>query len=114
MKAGIVGGSIAGCTAACLLSKEGHDVSVFERSNKALVGRGGGIGTTSTLLEQIRNEKLIRDGFASFKINRMPFVGKSESSEPFGKTAWSMPMNFHVFQWNELWKHLRSNVPDAA
>ena len=46
MKIGIVGGSIAGCSAAILLSKEGYEVTVFERSNKSLVGRGGGIGTT--------------------------------------------------------------------
>jgi len=114
MKIGIVGGSIAGCSAAILLMKEGHDVTVFERSNKALVGRGGGIGTTPSLMEQIREDGLIKGDFAYFQINKMPFVGKSSATEPYGKTAWAMPINFHVFQWNELWKNLRANVPDEC
>jgi len=112
MKIGIVGGSIAGCSAAILLAKEGHDITVFERSSKALVGRGGGIGTTPSLMNEIRKNGLINDDFAYFQINKMPFVGKNSAYEPYGKTAWAMPVNFHVFQWNELWKNLRTNVPD--
>ena len=103
MNIGIVGDSIAGCSAAILLLKDGHEVTVFERSDKTLVCRGGGIGTTPALMEQIRNEGLIKGHFAHFQINKMPFVGKSKSSEPLGKTAWAMPVNFQVFQWNELW-----------
>src|SRR3974390_74160 len=42
MKVGIIGGSIAGCTAAALLHRAGHDVNVFERSESDLVSRGPG------------------------------------------------------------------------
>ncbi|WP_242135288.1 FAD binding domain-containing protein [Aestuariivivens marinum] len=112
MKIGIVGGSIAGCSAAILLHKEGHEVTIFERSSKTLVGRGGGIGTTSSLMEQIKTDGLIKDDFALFQINKMPLVGKAPSHEPYGKKAWAIPMNFNVFQWNELWKNLRRNVPN--
>ena len=112
MKIGIIGGSIAGCSAAIQLMNEGYDITVFERSNKPLVGRGGGIGTTPTLMNQIKQDGLVMGDFAYFQINSMPFVGKSESHEPFGKIAWAMPMNFHVFQWNELWRKLREQVPD--
>jgi 2-polyprenyl-6-methoxyphenol hydroxylase-like FAD-dependent oxidoreductase len=41
LKVGIVGGSIAGCSAAILMSRAGHDVTVFERSRGVLQGRGG-------------------------------------------------------------------------
>ncbi|WP_242206685.1 FAD binding domain-containing protein [Aestuariivivens insulae] len=113
MTIGIVGGSIAGCSAAILLLKEGHEVTVFERSNKSLVGRGGGIGTTPALMKQIRADGLINGDFALFQINKMPFIGKVKSHEPYGKVAWDMPIHFNVFQWNELWQKLRHNVPNA-
>ena len=47
---GIVGGSIGGCAAAVGLSRQGWDVEVFERSDRELVGRGAGIGTSTPLL----------------------------------------------------------------
>ena len=40
----IVGGSVGGLTAACLLRDAGHDVTVFERSSRELEERGAGIG----------------------------------------------------------------------
>ena len=44
MRIGIVGGSIGGLTAGCLLRSLGHDVSIFERSTTKLAQRGAGIG----------------------------------------------------------------------
>lgn len=41
---GVVGGSLGGLTAACLLSDAGHDVTIFERSPRPLEQRGAGIG----------------------------------------------------------------------
>lgn len=112
MNIGIIGGSIAGCTAAFLLTRAGHDVTVFERSRKALVGKGGGLGTLPALIEQLKSEGLISATFASLRINKMPFVGKLASAEPYGRVAWSMPMNLEVFHWHELWSQLRRHVPD--
>jgi len=40
----VVGGSLGGLTAACLLRDSGHDVRVFERSASELEERGAGIG----------------------------------------------------------------------
>lgn len=44
MKVAIVGGSLGGLTAACLLRDAGHEVSVYERSPVRLEQRGAGIG----------------------------------------------------------------------
>ncbi len=41
---GVVGGSLGGLTAACLLRDLGHEVTVFERSPRPLEQRGAGIG----------------------------------------------------------------------
>ena len=40
----VVGGSIGGLTAACLLRDSGHDVLIYERSAVELQQRGAGIG----------------------------------------------------------------------
>jgi len=114
MNIGIVGGSIAGCSAAILLSREGHNVMVYERSNKALLGRGGGIGTIPLLMSEISKAGMIGDDFSSFRIEKLPFIGKQKAAEPYGKRAGAIDMNFDVFQWNELWNHLRRRVPDHS
>ena len=44
MKITVVGGSIGGLTAACLLRDSGHQVSIYERSLVPLEQRGAGIG----------------------------------------------------------------------
>ena len=40
----VVGGSLGGLTAACVLRDAGHDVTVHERSPDPLEQRGAGIG----------------------------------------------------------------------
>lgn len=54
----VVGGSIGGLTAACLLRDDGHDVTVFERSPARLEQRGAGIG----LLEETARYLVDRHG----------------------------------------------------
>ncbi len=44
LRVAVVGGSIGGLTAACLLRDAGHDVTIFERSSTELEQRGAGIG----------------------------------------------------------------------
>lgn len=44
MDVAVVGGSLGGLTAACLLRDAGHDVTVYERSPVELEERGAGIG----------------------------------------------------------------------
>jgi 2,6-dihydroxypyridine 3-monooxygenase len=44
MEIAVVGGSLGGLTAACLLADAGHDVVVYERSPAELEERGAGIG----------------------------------------------------------------------
>jgi 2-polyprenyl-6-methoxyphenol hydroxylase-like FAD-dependent oxidoreductase len=43
MRIAVVGGSLAGLFTATLLARDGHDVSVYERSVRGLEGRGAGL-----------------------------------------------------------------------
>ncbi len=74
MKIGIMGGSIAGCFATILLRKEGHEVTVFERSKKELVGRGGGVGAIISLMKQLQEERILEEDFPCFEISKMSFI----------------------------------------
>src|SRR5262245_17759675 len=44
MQVAIVGGSLGGLIAGCLLADDGHDVTIYERSSVPLQERGAGIG----------------------------------------------------------------------
>ena len=109
---GIVGGSIAGCSAAILLSREGHTVRVFERSRGGLVGRGGGIGTPGPVLESLIQQNMIDSDFPHLSGSTMPFIVRTATHEREGYTPWEMPLNLKLFHWSALWNNLRKRVPD--
>lgn len=54
LKAGIVGGSLAGLFSAILLQMDGHDVTVYERSARGLAGRGAGLVGQRDLFRVLR------------------------------------------------------------
>ena len=109
---GIVGGSIAGCSAAILLGREGHNVRVFERSRSGLVGRGGGIGTPGPVLEALIEQDILDSDFPHFSCSSMPFIIRKAAHERHGYSAWEMPLNLKAFHWSSLWNDLRKRVPD--
>lgn len=111
---GIVGGSLAGCSAAILLQRAGHKVTVFERSTGRLHGRGGGIGTTSAVLNALKNADVIDADFPHFSSSTMPFVGKRDENEKLGHVPWSLPLDLQTFHWSTLWDNLRRRVPDSC
>lgn len=112
LKIGIVGGSIAGCSAAILLSRAGYDVTVYERHRVSLVGRGGGIGTPSAVLKGLIENDEIDADFPNFTTTEMPFVGKRSADDRYGRPAWGFPLDLRAFHWSALWNNLRKRVPD--
>ncbi|TNE62317.1 MAG: hypothetical protein EP344_05040 [Bacteroidetes bacterium] len=111
---GIVGGSIAGCSAAILLSRAGHHVRVFERSASDLVGRGGGIATSGPVLESLMQEDIIDRDFPHSAATGMPLVIRKPGFEYLGYSPWTMSLNLMAFHWSALWKNLRKRVPDSS
>lgn len=76
MRVGIVGGSIAGCTAAAVLVRRGHDVTLFERSRGGLRGRGAGIGTPVSTLDSLAARDLVDADMPRFLAAEHPLVGR--------------------------------------
>lgn len=109
---GIVGGSIAGCSAAILLGRAGHNVQVFERSRGNLVGRGGGIGTPGAVFDALVEQDVIDVDFPHLTGTAMPFIIRTPEHQRLGYSPWQMPMNLEVFHWSTLWNNLRTRVPD--
>jgi 2-polyprenyl-6-methoxyphenol hydroxylase-like FAD-dependent oxidoreductase len=112
LKVGIVGGSIAGCSAAILLGRQGHRVEVFERSSGGLVGRGGGIGTPGPVLEALIEQDIIDSDFPHLTGTAMPFIVKTPEHQKLGNKPWELPLNLKAFHWAALWNNLRKRVPD--
>ena len=109
----IVGGSLAGCSAAILLTRAGHNVHVFERSRGGLVGRGGGIATPGPLLTSLVEQDIVDADFPYLMATATPFVIKTASEPTRGHLAWQLPLNVAVFHWASLWDALRRRVPDG-
>ena len=68
---GIVGGSIAGCTAAIELHRAGHQVTVFERSPAALKDRGAGMAAPVDTIKQLIERDLIDADMSYFHISEI-------------------------------------------
>lgn len=108
----IVGGSLAGCSAAMLLARAGHDVHVFERSRGGLVGRGGGIATPRPLFASMAEHDVVDADFPHLMATSAPLVIRTATQPDKGHRAWELPLDVAVFHWSALWGAVRRRVPD--
>ena len=81
----IVGGSIAGCSAAIALLRAGHQVTVFERSLQPLSDRGAGIVIPMALLQKLKQRIPIKNKMRYVKIvyNESIHVTKIDVNKSF-------------------------------
>jgi 2-polyprenyl-6-methoxyphenol hydroxylase-like FAD-dependent oxidoreductase len=111
MRLGIVGGSIAGCAAAALLHRAGHDVTVFERSESELVSRGAGILSGTAAWEHMAAHRLFDESLPACRADSSRLVTRAPGT---GQQRWlgDYQMSFMLFNWAHLYRQLRRRVPD--
>jgi 2-polyprenyl-6-methoxyphenol hydroxylase-like FAD-dependent oxidoreductase len=110
VKVGIVGGSIAGCAAAALLHRAGHDVTVFERSESDLVSRGAGIVITTAAWQGITAQGLFDGTVPGCRADYSRLVTRAPEA---GQPRWlgDVQLSTTQFNWAHLYQHLRRRVP---
>ncbi len=110
----IIGGSIAGCMSAILLGKGGHNVSVYERSRKGLVGRGGGVTTSRTVLDQMKAADILDADFPSSPYSELQLSKVSADEQQFGRCPLTRALDMNCVHWSGMWENMRKRVPDAV
>lgn len=110
MRVGIVGGSIAGCAAAALLHRAGHEVTVFERSESALVSRGAGIVTVTAAWQDMMARGVIGGSIPACRAGYSRFVTRAPGT---GQQRWlgDVQMDFTLLNWAHIHQGLRRGVP---
>ena len=113
MRIGIVGGSISGCAACVALLQLGHGVEVFERAVGALEGRGAGIATLPSVLEELRERKIIGERPETLPFERDRYFARLGVDDRLGRTL--LRRRAQIFGRVELerflYLNLRKQVP---
>ena len=101
----VVGGSLGGLTAACVLRDAGYEVDVYERSGGALQGRGAGIAALEqTLRYPVRRGGLPLEDFCS-TTEWIRFL------HPNGSVWYEHPHRYVFSSWNAVYRALTAVFP---
>lgn len=103
----VVGGSIGGLVAALLLRQRGWRVAIYERSGRALAGRGAGIVTHPELWAALA--QLGMEGFDSAGVRVADRVTLGRDGQVVGRHAYPQTMT----SWDRVYAGLRRRWPDG-
>lgn len=107
MRVAIAGGSVGGLFAAALLVRDGHDVTIFERSASGLAGRGAGLVAQDDVFRVLRaasRSDVALAGVTAQSRITLDRAGAIVHRDPHPQTQIS---------WDELYQTVRSQVPDS-
>jgi hypothetical protein len=92
MRIGFAGGSISGCAACVAPLQLGHGVEVFRARGGALAGRGAGIATLPSVLEGLRERKIIGERLETLPFERNRYFARLGVDDRLGRTLATRPI----------------------
>ena len=101
----VVGGSLGGLFAANILLRQGHDVTLLEKANGYLDGRGAGIVTHDALAEALRAAGVTVDDSLGVPVTKRVTLGAD------GKTLGEMALPQILTSWSRLYHMLKESFP---
>jgi 2-polyprenyl-6-methoxyphenol hydroxylase-like FAD-dependent oxidoreductase len=104
----VIGGSLGGLFAANLLHRRGWTVTVFERVQDALAGRGAGIVTHPELFYALREAGCSVDDTIGVAVQQRVTLNRD------GSLAGSLKLPQILTAWSRLFDLLRSAFPDTC
>lgn len=110
-KVAVVGGSIAGCSAAIALGHLGCKVHVFERSSSALRDRGSGIAIPIALRDTLIAGGYLPADYPSIVPSARRWVVANGTAE--GTELWEQASAAALSNWGVLWRSLRARIGGA-
>ena len=102
----VIGGSVGGLFAARLLLRAGWDVSVYERSEGDLAGRGAGVGITRELLDALDAAGAPADPTIGLAVESFVWLDRA------GATVLEHPRAMGASAWVRVYQTLRTGFPD--
>ena len=105
----VVGGSIAGCTAAILLQRLGANVTILEQSS-GRIGQGAGITLPEVVVTQCIENDLFDADIPRLLATSRSFVRKNEQDEVDAQVFWKQSIRVMALNWIDVYQNLRQRV----
>jgi len=112
LRVGVVGGSVAGCGTAAVLTGLGYHVTIFERSAGELHDRGAGIGMHVPLVEDLKARGLVDRSLVGVVPSSRLWCVKDGGAED-GRIIGSEPMSVETHHWGLLYRQLLARLGTA-